>query len=373
MTTVNQLAQSRWFAVLLFLIFGASSGCKGGVGGGLTLEHANSAQDKPNNVWVFFQVTDGDEPVGGLIAEDFVIYEDGNEVSKYESKQVILNPEVAAVMYTMLLVDMSGSIVESGEAENLVDAAKSFSEKVGKSQKVGVYAFDGSEKIHSVVPFTEARGSVEGGLEGLKSYKPKDPSTNLNGAVVEGLRTLREELDKDKRPLKFGTLVVFSDGADQAHRVTVSEMDEEMDKEEYETFEIYAIGVGAELEQGEGGLDDIGRNGVELASDRAKINEAFDKIAQRVEDATKSYYLLSYCTPSRKGEHEVTIEAKVKRNDREQSGSLDYTFDAEGFGPPPECDPNKKPTFDLKEIKTGDEDDGDADGKVEVKGSAQAD
>jgi hypothetical protein len=150
-------------------------------------------------------------------------------------------------------------------------------------------------------------------------------------------------------------------------------MGEEMDKEEYETFEIYAIGVGAELEQGEGGLDDIGRNGVEQASDRAKINEAFDKIAQRVEDATKSYYLLSYCTPSRKGEHEVTIEAKVKRNDREQSGSLDYTFDAEGFGPPPECDPNKKPTFDLKEIKTGDEDDGDADGKVEVKGSAQAD
>ena len=84
-------------------------GCASG-GGSYNVKLVNSAQKKPNNVWVFFTVQQGDDPVGGLAAEDFTIYEDGEEVSKFESKQVILNPEMAAVMYTMLLVDMSGSV-----------------------------------------------------------------------------------------------------------------------------------------------------------------------------------------------------------------------------------------------------------------------
>jgi hypothetical protein len=98
-------------------------------GGGLNVKMINSAQKKPANVWVFFTVEAGDEPVGGLNAEDFKIYEDGELVSLYESKQTIQNPEVAAVMYTMLLMDMSGSITESGQADALVDAAKAFSER----------------------------------------------------------------------------------------------------------------------------------------------------------------------------------------------------------------------------------------------------
>src|SRR5262245_26065877 len=110
---------------------------------------------KPANVWVFFSVKDGPEPVPGLTADDFVIYEDGKEVSKFESNQVIQNPELSAVMYTLLLLDMSGSITESGQAGAVVDAAKAFSERIGQRQKVAVYAFDGEEDIHPVVPFTE--------------------------------------------------------------------------------------------------------------------------------------------------------------------------------------------------------------------------
>jgi hypothetical protein len=187
-----------------------------GCGGGLTVTRVNSAQRKPNNVWVFFTVDKGrKDPVAGLTADDFAIYEDDGLVSKFESKQTIQNPEVAAVMYTLLLVDMSGSVTESGQADALVDAAKSFTDQVGKHQKVGVYAFDGEEKLHSVVPFTEAKGSVEGGLDGLRKYKAKDPSTNLHGAVVEALHELKSSLDKEKKPLKFGTLVVFTDGTDR--------------------------------------------------------------------------------------------------------------------------------------------------------------
>lgn len=321
-------------------------------GGGLNVTLINSAQKKPNNVWVFFTVDRGkNEPVGGLSADDFKIYEDGDLVSKFESKQTIQNPEVAAVMYTLLLVDMSGSVTESGQADQLVDAAKSFADRVGKTQKVGVYAFDGEAKIHSVVPFTEAQGSVQGGLDGLRSYKPKDPSTNLHGAVIEALRELRKGLDKERKPLKFGTLVLFTDGTDRAGRVSRDDMKKEIEDDKYKDFEMLAIGVGAEMEKAH--LEDVGRDGTELASDRNKVKDAFDRMAAKIEAHTKRFYLLSYCTPARKGEHEVTVEAVTKNPD--SSGKVAYKFKADGFGPPPDCDPKAPPSFDMKNVTGGDD------------------
>jgi hypothetical protein len=329
-------------------LLAATTGCAT-----LTVTRINSDQAKPNNVWVFFTVEDGDDPVAGLAASDFQIYEDDSLVSEFESKQTIQNPDVAAVMYTMLLLDMSGSITESGEAGRVVDAAKLFTERVGQHQKVGVYAFDGSEKIYPVVPFTEAVGSVEGGLEGLRTFQPKDPSTNLNGAVVQGLDELRTSLEKDKRPLKFGTLVVFSDGTDRAARVTQQDLEEAIAKPEYQHYEIFAIGVGAEIEEKQ--LAVVGRDGTELATDKAKVQEAFERVAARIEAHMKRFYLLSYCTPARKGDHKVRIQANLKdaKGRKKNSGSLEYEFGADGFGPPPECDPERQPTFELDENLDG--------------------
>ncbi len=328
----------------------ASSLAVAGCSNNLTVTRLNSEQAKPNNVWVFFTVERGDEPIAGLQADNFQIYEDDSLVSAYESQQVIQNPEVAAVMYTLLLLDMSGSVTESGQADLLVDAASMFSERVGKTQKVGVYAFDGDEKLHSVVPFTEASGSVDGGLEGLRGYKPKDPSTNLHGAVPLALEELQESLAKDKRPLKFGTLVVFTDGTDRAGRVTRDAMLEAIERDAYAHYEIYTIGVGAELEKS--GLDNIGRDGTELASDPGAVRDAFERVAKRIEDHTKRFYLLSYCTPARKGGHQVRIEA-IERDEKGRkrgSGFLEWEFNADTFGPPPQCDPKREPKFSLEKV-----------------------
>lgn len=330
-------------SILFCLLLILSTGCAG-----LTMTMVNSDQKKPNNVWVFFTVKDGDEPVAGLTASDFKIYEDDGLVSPFESKQVIMNPEVAAVMYTLLLLDVSGSITESGQIDRLVDAAKRFSDRVGKTQKVGVYAFDGDKKLHAVVPFTAAQGSVESGLERLRRYRPRDPSTNLHGAVVEGLRTLRRGLDREKKPLKFGTLVVFSDGADRAARVSREEMVEEIKLPAYDNFELLAIGMGDAEELKKAKLDDIGRDGTEIETKDAKVVEIFERVADRIERHTRRFYLLSYCTPARKGTHKVRIEVDVKDRGR---GRLEYEFNADGFGPPPACDPNRKPRFKLDDVR----------------------
>jgi hypothetical protein len=355
MFKLSQFAR-RLVGNLCVLGIAASAFLVSGCGGGLQLTRVNTEQKKPNNVWVFFTVKKGEDPVPGLQADDFKIYEDDGLVSKFESKQTIQNPEVAAVMYTLLLLDVSGSITESGQLDQLVDAANMFTDKVGKTQKVAVYSFDGEDKIHPVVPFTETEGALKGGIDGLKGYKPKDPSTNLHGAVVQGLQTLKAALEREQKPLKFGTLVVFSDGADRAGRVKADEMTQEMGKDDYKHYELFAIGIGDKTELENSHLNDIGRDGTEEGQDRTKVKEAFEKIANKIDAHAKRFYLLSYCTPARKGEHVVRIEVDSKKV--EGSGSLEYTFSADGFGPPPDCDPERKPTFKLEDVeeKPGDED-----------------
>src|SRR5262249_45762356 len=160
--------------------------------------------------------------------------------------------------------------------------------------------------------------------------KPRDPSTNLNGAVVQGLQRLKTDLERDQRPLKFGTLVVFSDGADRAARISREDMRTAIADPAYDHFELFAIGIGdpAELEQAK--LSEIGRDGTEQGADRAKVKDAFDRIAGKIESHSKRFYLLSYCTPARSGDHVVRIEINDEKIGK---GSLEYSFQATGFGP----------------------------------------
>ncbi|HEY3820940.1 MAG TPA: VWA domain-containing protein [Polyangiaceae bacterium] len=315
----------------------ASTGCAG-----LQLTSIKMTQQKPSNVAVYFKVqTQGGDPVGGLSADQFRIYEDGQLVSQYESKQTILNPEVAAVHYTLLLVDMSGSVSQSGNSESVALAVGTFTERVEKQQKVAIYAFDGSADLHPIVPFTDQAGSAKAGVQQLVTFKPKDPSTNLNGAVVKALDELDNALGKTSQPLKFGTLVVFTDGTDRANRVPAATMQQHIREK---PFDVYAIGLGAEMKEPQ--LQEIGKSGTAMAADKTAIVKAFDDVGARVEARTRSYYLLSYCSPSRAGKHEVRIEAVFRDAQKNEStGSLKSDFDATGFMPG--CDPSTPPAFDV--------------------------
>jgi len=329
--TSNVRSLFRLTPVIASMLLGASAaGC-----GGLKLQLVDASVRKPSNVAVYFTVdTTAGEPVADLEPNDFHIYEDGKPVSTLESQQTILQQEIAAVHDTLLLVDMSGSVVGSGDMPALMSAAASFADRVGPYQKVAIYTFDGSPHINAVVPFG---GNVRAGVAALGRYRPKDPSTNLNGAVVEAVQILGRQLDSAPQPLRFGTLVVFTDGTDRAHRVSEDDVRKTLDTAAFETF---AIGVGAEVDKRE--LSDIGRSGMFASQNRADIARGFDEVANRIEAASRRFYLLSYCSPSRAGEHDVEVEA-VARGKR---GRLAHHFNAAGFGP--RCDPNQRPAFDVR-------------------------
>lgn len=317
-------------AAAVAMMLGAAAGCSG-----LKLQLVDASVRKPSNVAVYFTVdTTRGQPVANLQPDNFQIYEDGKPVSLLESRQTILQEEVAAVHYTLLLVDMSGSVVGSGDIPAVMSAASSFAERVGPYQKVALFTFDGSPHLNPVVPFG---GNVRGGIDALGRYRPRDPSTNLNGAVVEAVKVLSRQMDAAPQPLRFGTLVVFTDGTDRAHRVAPDEVKRTLDAAAFDTF---AIGVGAEVDGHE--LSQIGRSGIFASKDRADIARGFDDVAARIEAASKRFYLLSYCSPSRAGEHDVEIEA-VSDGRR---GRLRHRFNAAGFGP--SCDPRQKPAFDVR-------------------------
>lgn len=311
--------------------------------GGLRLVLVDSAYERPSNVAVYFTVdTATGDPVGGLTAESFRIYEDGELVSATESDQTIINPEVAAEHYTLLLVDMSGSVVETEGAVATLQAAATelVSQVEGSSQRVAVYAFDGEEDIHSIVGFT-TEGGATAGVARLSGFRPDDPSTNLHGAVVQGIATLDAAMAASRTPLHFGTLVVFTDGSDRAARVSRRDMNHAIDESPYDVF---AIGVGAEMD--EGMLGDVGRDGYVLVDDAAAISAAFRQVGERIISMTQRFYLLSYCSPARAGTHRVSVEAVTE----EATGRVSYEFDATGFGP--DCNPAAPPPFAVGNART---------------------
>lgn len=314
-------------------------GCAGTEG--LRLRALHHSARKPSNVAVFFTVDTADgKPVPSLGADAFTIYEDGERLSPGEAEQTVLNPTIAASAYTLLLIDMSGSIVASKKVGDIVNAASKFTERVGKFQKVAVAAFDGSADLFGVVPFTANAKQAQDGLDKLLSFRPRDPSTNLNGAVIEGLRILRRALDDDDKPVKLGTLVVFTDGTDRAGRVSDDKLRKALAEPAYKDFEVYAIGFGDDAATAH--LEEVGRTATIKETDTTKLQHVFEHIAAKIEGATQRYYLLSYCTPRRKGTHEVTIEARSHG----KRGKLSYKFTADGFGAG--CDPYLPPDFDVE-------------------------
>jgi hypothetical protein len=318
---------------LLALLFALTqAGC-------LTLRLVDANVHKPSNIAFYFSVADGIHPVPSMTADQFRIFEDGKIVSAFESKQTILNPEVAVVQQTLLLMDMSGSVTASGRLPELVEAASAFAERVGKTQQVAVYAFDGQKDIHPIVGFSTGAGNLHAGIAALTTFRAKDPSTNLNGAVVEGIKVLEQQMARAAQPLRIGSVVIFTDGTDHAHRVDRATLMKALD-DAPSSISVFAIGVGAEVDEGE--LREIGRTRTIMSKDPNKVRAAFDELGQIVEDYGKSFYLLSYCSPARAGQHDVEVEAHPPHHG---SGRVKYHFNAEGFGP--ECDPNAPPSFDV--------------------------
>jgi len=280
----------------------------------------------PSVVRIFFKLACDGRPVPDMADENFTILEDGSDISVFESSQQIVPTVAGYELSTLLLLDMSGSMVDAGLVGDLQEAATAFIDRLGGEHKVAIYLFDGREEIQLLVPFTDSSDLLLTGLATLSGYETVDSSTNLNGAILGALEAMdiQKLIHADK--LFGGTLAVFTDGKDQAGRVSDSVARSRAEETEYS---IYTIGLGAEIDSEH--LSDVGRDGAFFADDVAGLTDVFDDVAQSIVDEANSLYLLAYCSPKRAGTHDLEVQLTGT------GVSISRSFSADGFGAG--CDP----------------------------------
>jgi hypothetical protein len=284
---------------------------------------------KPSNIYLFFSVEDAaGQPVTGLREDDFEIYENDRLISRYESSQTIIPNPTLYTMATVLLLDMSGSILESQTLTPLKASAKAFLDSIAgeEGQEVAIYLFDGRESIRQLVGFTKDSRALQSAIDALsKATITGDPgydiSTNLNGAVQQGITVLNEHQSQIAEGALFtGTLVTFTDGTDQAARVSNSAAVESVTAAPHYSF---GIGLGGEIDENH--LRNLGKDGFAWAENTEELDGAFAKIAATIRSQSGKHYILGYCTPKRSAEHTVTLTAK------DHAGALSFAFSADGF------------------------------------------
>ncbi|MEX0904284.1 MAG: hypothetical protein WEA56_01795 [Balneolaceae bacterium] len=192
---------------------------------------------------------------------------------------------------------------------------------------MAIYWFDGERDIHSLVFFTTNRDSLLAGIESIDEDISDDVSTNLNGAVIQGLSLMDSRLSEIRSGSDIataGSMVLFTDGTDQAGRVSTSAALDSINNANRE-HSVFTIGLGGEID--ETVLTQFGKNGFEFAEDSLELNSTFLAIADRLESESNSYYVLDYCSPKRSGEHMLQLRAVYE----DRFGGFDTRFSADGF------------------------------------------
>lgn len=301
--------------------------------------------------WLFKVETCSGEPLAGLTGAQFEIYESGKKVSTFESQQQVTARGERFRLYSVVLLDLSGSMLRSGDFPQVQAAAARYLDEAlaagGDGHRVALYTFDGREAPQALVPFTSNRAHLQAGLDSLSvsecrasadcaSFADRrtcaggrcvDDSTNLNGAVVKGLELLDRELAAADVPWRDGALVLFTDGTDQASRVAASTAKEAVLRTPQHVF---SIGLGGEVD--EGALRSFGKDGYWPVERADKLSQAFVEIAARVSSLANRFYVLEYCSPKRGGTHTLEVKATVETTrDGTLSGTIKGTFDATGF------------------------------------------
>ena len=301
--------------------------------------------------WLFKVDTCAGQPVSGLSGAQFEIFEDGKKVSAFESQQRVAPKGERFRLYSVVLLDLSGSMLRSGDFPKLSAAASRYLDEAlaagGEGHRISLMTFDGRAQPQTVVPFTSNRAALQAGLDSLSVTECQasvdcagfadhrtcaggrcvDDSTNLNGALVSTLDVLGQELTHSDVTWRDGAVVLFTDGTDQAARVSSATAQQAVSTSSQHVF---TIGLGGEVD--ERVLQGLGKDGYWPVAKADQLDAAFVEIAGRVAGLANRFYVLEYCSPKRSGTHTLKVVATIDTaRDGTLVGSLSGQFDATGF------------------------------------------
>ena len=293
----------------------------------------------PGKVSVFFKVTDASgNPVTGLTAEQFTIYEQGrnddcfNTISNSESFARISPKSQVFDNNTILVLDLSNSVL-SNSLDELKLASLGFINNVMPEEEadlfqMAIYWFDGEDELHLLQELTSSISELEVAVESIDNNISNDPSTDLYGAVIKAT-DLAEDLIAENLANEIigaASVVIFTDGTDQASRYSEDQAIG-MVNEANRNISFFSIGLGAEIDPDI--LEQIGKTFSAFAGNESELEDVFNDISRKVAEQANSFYLFEYCTPKRDGSGDNNLAIQLIDGDRE--GAVQTSFDASGF------------------------------------------
>jgi hypothetical protein len=291
---------------------------------GFQVEPVATSVQRPSNVAVYLAVSDDGRPLTNLTAASFRLFEDGQPLDSAQVELELLPRELAAEHHTLLLVDKSFARSDA-DRKALADAIGGFATRLGDSQKVTSFGFDGSAELHPIEEVSP------------ESLTTADPSRNLSGAIVLGLRRLDASLASAALPVRVGTLVIFTAGPDLARRVSPEELDAEIRRTRH-----HVLLVTAEEPQSHS-LRRIGKSGV-IGVRPGTPAPALEQAAGDVRALQNAHYLVAYCSPARGGIRTLEVEVTIPSSaGRPRTAVAELQFSADGFEPG--CKSGDRPRF----------------------------
>ncbi len=293
----------------------------------------------PGKVSVFFKVDDKKgRGISTLEASNFTVYEMGRnddcfrKISNNESFADINSKSQIFSYNTLLVLDFSGSVIGSSLQE-LKDASKSFIDNIiveagSESYHVGIWWFDGENKLHPLVDFESDKEKLHQAIDEITPNISSDPSTDLYGAVIKSSQLAHQRLNEfvEQDIIAASSVVIFTDGTDQAARYSKEQALGAIQNAD-PNIGFYTIGLGDEIDQDV--LQAVGKTSHIFAADKEELQQKFSEAAAQVFSEANSYYLFEYCTPKRDGSgiNELVIVADHDSG----RGFLRTSFDATGF------------------------------------------
>ena len=292
--------------------------------------------EPPSNVALYVAIADGKQPLTNLTEQNFRIYENGEPLAPEVTRQMLLAKDAVARHKTLRLVVVSTASAPASR-RGIARGAAGLVAQVRRAQDVTVMAFDGRPEPQLIAEYPRG-GAGPDEISELTAFQSTDASRNMHGAIIKALQQLDARLMSEKKPVRVGSLVVFTTGPDLAGRWSYEGLRKVIDKSGHRVF---AIGVGPDKGFA---LSDLGRGGWVRAPSLTSVGVAFEEMGAKLQAAYDSHYLLSYCSPARDGRRLLKLE--VVHHDSEGNeikGTLHEEFEATSFGAG--CDPAKTPSF----------------------------
>ena len=294
----------------------------------------------PAGVRVSFAVTDcEDQPIRRLTSEEVVIInESTGEVfgagGEGGGASAPTNPSSYG-LFSVLMLDMSGSIFERNAQGAVFDAAEAFVNSVvinasdNLKHKVAIQVFGRSGDTEIVVPFTDDGNQLLDIISILRDQQQSLGSTNLYGAYREAIDVVSSV--GDDLELVERSLVVFTDGVHEAgdlenqRELALEALSNAQSMDKLTAFSVYlgetddaeAINAIKELASAEQNFR------IASGSDLSSLTNTFEDIGITLDGIAKSNYVVGICTPVELGTGELSIQV----NANGVSSSIMSTYD----------------------------------------------